>query len=372
MLKSGVVYVKSDDKLIIRITKSHRFENRMISFIYIFMAVVILISLLCGFFSISEILGVKSTISDINTRIDKIETTVVSNSVVISDDSMVSYYRELSDKTDSAIDRILTIVGLIAAIVSFFGLLLTFRAPQDITDQINQVREVGEKANVAAENAQYQLAIFVSINFDSNNNSSDISRVNKLTKIISQYPDKPDAYVMRARVYELLGQQFEQLRNERFIDYLRLAISDYSVAMALGADKGDCNNNIGIVYTELGEDREALKYYNKAISANSLDKEYFINRGTCYEILGEYHESLADFGKALQLDESEISAYYGRSFTYHSLWEKEENTEQKLEYIKLEFADLKKAKEIDPNFDPAVNRLTELENEILSMGMDVE
>ena len=41
------------------------------------------------------------------------------NSSLYIEEEVNNYYRELSDKTDEAIDRILTIVGLLATILIF-------------------------------------------------------------------------------------------------------------------------------------------------------------------------------------------------------------------------------------------------------------
>ena len=370
--------MKKRNRTVVRIIKKENTNSRLISFLYIFITVVILVSLICGVISLSNIQSIKTTINNINSRIDKTEAAISYNQTLSPDNIMLDYYRELSDKTDTAINRVLTIVGLIAGIVSFFSILLSFRAPQNLAKQINDVRKVGEKACDAAEYAQYRLEIFTAVSLDSNNNTSNVSKANMLTKLINQYPDKPDAYMMRAHIYEQLSKQFDQhCDSVRSADYCRRAISDYSVASALGADVGDCYNNIGIIYTDLlregkeSDGKEALKYYNKAIQANPQDNMFLINRGTCYEILGEYIKSLEDYNAAIKIDDTEISAYYGRSYTYRSIWKKENDPEKKNDYIRLEYDDLKIAESIDPNYLPVINRLDELIKECKVMGIEL-
>ena len=346
------------------ISKSIEFRSRLMPFMYIFITICIAISLLCGMYSVSEIISLKSKVSIINHQYDSIIAADENSLDYQNEAKEISYYRELSEKTDVAIDRILTIVGLIAAIVSFFGLLLSFRAPQNIKNQIDDARMIGENAKESADNAKYQLEIFLAISFDSNNDDSDVSRVQKLTRIITAYPGKPDAYIMRARIQERIGQRLVQQDSERSEDCFRMAISDYSIAMSLGANEGDCNNNIGIVCDELQLHEEALKYYNKAIALNSNDKMFFVNRGTCFETLGDYNRSLEDFDKAIELDSADLSAYYGRSFTYRSIWSQETEDNLIEKYMTLEYNDLIKSLEIDPDYRPAQERLRDLKMEM--------
>lgn len=353
---------RSKNRKIIIVNKI-RFENNWLSFFKIFIVLLIIICFIGIIYSVCAIIKLDSSIQNVNIRVDKIEK-VISNPITNTDSSIIDYYRELSDKTDAAIDRILAIVGLLATIVTFFGLLLTFKAPNDVTDRLNEVSKIGECAAESARTVQYQLDIFVAINFDSNGDSSNYARIEKLTKVIQSHPNRCDAYFMRARCYDQLGQELSGTVNDKSTTYYALAINDYAIAMALGADLGQCNNNIGFVYSAMNKPEEALDYYTAAINANPSDVWFRINRGGCYELLGEYEKSLADYERAIVLDDKNYSAYYGRSYTYRSLWNQSTDELKKAMYIKLEFNDLQTAIEINPQFQSANKRLEELLNYI--------
>ena len=60
--------------------------------------------------------------------------------------------------------------------------------------------------------------------------------------------------------------------------------------------------NIGIAYIHLGEYREAIDYFDKAIKMDQDDAFYYYNKAVALYKLGEYQEALSLVDKALSLD----------------------------------------------------------------------
>ena len=63
--------------------------------------------------------------------------------------------------------------------------------------------------------------------------------------------------------------------------------------------------------------KEKLKYYDKAIKANSKYSDAYINRGLVKNELGDYDGSISDYDKAIELDSKCSLAYNNRGYTNH-------------------------------------------------------
>ena len=292
------------------IKKIHRLETNLI---------VILLGILVLSVGIVWIGYSNNKIKALESSVEKSLTTPVS-----VDEKEISYYRELSNKTDAAIERIIVIVGLFTGLLSLVGLLLAFKVPLGIEKKIEKVEKTVNDIKNTAKEVKFQSAISAQIDLNIHNNKSSVSRgrtrVKKISKIIDEFPDNPLLYMARAKVYVQLGRTYQGFGNttNRSVNYYNLALADYSLAVTFGADVGECNNNMGMIYKELGkiknnykdsgDIKNALTCYNKAIDNDAKNNTFFINRGICYGILGKYQDALKDFETAIALDDEELSA----------------------------------------------------------------
>ncbi len=99
----------------------------------------------------------------------------------------------------------------------------------------------------------------------------------------------------------------------------------------------------------LGNYKEAIAYYSKAIELNPNYAKAYNNRGITYDELGQYDKGIADYNKAIELDPKYAEAYYNQAYAYSKLGQ----TERAI-------SDLKKVLEIDPNYGDAKKGLKEL------------
>lgn len=308
-----------------------------------------------------------------NNKIKALESSVgesLTSPVSVDKKNEIAYYRELSNKTDAAIERIIMIVGSLSAMLSLIGLLLAFKVPMEISKKIEEVETKVSEIKNTADGVKCLSEVFMAYNFNFHSNSSSVSintnKINVLSKIIKENHDNPSAgliYMLRAKIYIVLGKHYKRFGNTECFDYYyRMAIKDYCVAVELG--ENICNSYIALLYKELDDKKNASTYYKKSMSADSTSDTFFINRGIYYRLTGKYKDALKDFSKVIdELNPEEISAYYERFNTYQKMYESEQDEIKKKEYRYLEYKDLEKMTEIDPDYSFARDWLNKLQQE---------
>lgn len=356
--------IKHPVKIIIN--KCISFPKHLSTFAVVFLIVIICFNSLGLIYCIDSVKYIGYEMSRLSQRVDTIENSISRVHVENIDERINSYYRELSNKTDESINRILTIVGILAAIVTFFGILLAFKAPRDIEKRMDELNALIIKSEEASRSAKYQAEVIEAINIDYDGDLSNSKRIKQITKIIKKYPQYPDGYMHRGFIYD---QMSLKATNAKKIGFIHLAISDYEIARNLGVDISSYYNDMGVAYSRLKDYHKSISYYSMAINKDPDDAAAYANRGGDFESIGEYKKSIDDFEKALDIDNDFYSAYLGRSYTYHSLWRNEIDPEKRDNYIRLQISDLEKAIEINPDANKPKELLKRLIDELSTKGL---
>ncbi len=244
----------------------------------------------------------------------------------------LDYYRELSAKTDEAINRILTIVAIIAGAVTIFSVLLAFKAPKDIDRRIDEIKNEIYTAKQAAEEAKYQVQI---TNALAEKSIPNLVVDMELNDVIDRYPNKPDAYLYRGHQYVERGQYED-------------AIKDYGMAKKYGIELCKYFNAMGIVFNRSGNYPRSIEYYTNAIKERPIPS-YYNNRSTVYRKNKEMDKAIADCNEALSLDPECISACLNLWRVYSDLAKGETIPQKKIEYEDKAKQYYEKAASIDPN-----------------------
>lgn len=298
-------------------------------FIVIFFVVLIVFNTMLCIFCIDRLKNVNNKIESIDDKIAIIEVDGVREET-LSEEKIIQFYKEMNDKTNEAIDRILTLVGIVAGIVTFFSLLLAFKAPHDIDKRIDGLNEVLNDVKVSGEEAKYQALISAALA-----KRNKYETIKKLTDIIHKYPEKPDAYLMRGFMYDDIKKY-------------DLAITEYETAKKFGCDMGTYYNSMGVAYSNKGNTKKAIDLYTKAISCDSTDSSYYCNRACAYDDIEELDKALADYEEALKYDSDCYEVYFNRNFTYDKLWRIQTDKQMRNEFILKRKDDLEKSIDLNP------------------------
>lgn len=319
-------------------------------FVIVFLVGLISANTLAIVLLIDQIKSMNYEFSNIYEKIEQYEVSVLREET-LSEAKIIEFYKEINQKSNESINRILTIVGIVAGVVTFFSLLLAYKAPHDIDKRIDELSDLINKTKLSADEAKYQALI-----------SSAMAKpipyevIKKLGEIIRKYPDKPDAYVVR-------GFMYDEVKKYDF------AITDYETAKKYGCELETYYNSMGVAYSNKNEHKKAINFYNKAIKIDSNASSYYCNRACSYDDIGEFQKALADYSKAIEIDSECYEAYFNRNFTYDQLWRIEKNQEKKKEYIQKRKEDLEKAIELNPQNGDALRLLKKFVGELLDKGI---
>jgi tetratricopeptide (TPR) repeat protein len=137
--------------------------------------------------------------------------------------------------------------------------------------------------------------------------------------------------------------------NNKGVTYYELgdykqAIEDYSRAIELNPDYTEAFNNRGTAYYELGNYRQAIEDYDRLIGFKPGYGDAYLNRGVAYAHLGDYRQAIEDFNKVVEINPGHAKVYNNRGNAYFALG----NHRQAIE-------DYGRAIEIDPGYAEAYN-----------------
>lgn len=110
-----------------------------------------------------------------------------------------------------------------------------------------------------------------------------------------------------------LGVAYRHLGNDR------QAIENYDKAIKINPNYVEARTNRGLVYAALGNDKQAISDFDKAIEINPTYAEAYYNRGISFRRLGNGRQAIGDFDKAIELKPKYAEAYNSRGVVYAAL-----------------------------------------------------
>jgi tetratricopeptide (TPR) repeat protein len=130
------------------------------------------------------------------------------------------------------------------------------------------------------------------------------------------------------------------------IDNYSQALIDINFAISLDSMNYELFYNRGVFYKDLNMQLIAVADFEKSIKINPNFSFSYLYLGECNFINGNLNESLKNYDKAISLDSTQSNFYYSRSVYFSKVNDK----------VK-EIIDLKKVIELDTNFCQAYNNL---------------
>jgi lipoprotein NlpI len=100
----------------------------------------------------------------------------------------------------------------------------------------------------------------------------------------------------------------------------RQAIEDYDKAIKIKPGFADAYMNRGVAYAGLNNYAQAIKDYDKALEIKPDSAEAYNNRGVAYNVLGNYRQAIDDFSRAMEIKPGHAGIYYlNRGIAYNGL-----------------------------------------------------
>jgi tetratricopeptide (TPR) repeat protein/S1-C subfamily serine protease len=142
----------------------------------------------------------------------------------------------------------------------------------------------------------------------------DSKQYNKAIDIYNEIIQKrPEAYAYYNR-----GLAKSALGNKKE------AIADYDRALAINPKDVVAYNNRGVVKSALGNKKEAIADYDRALAINPKYAEAYNNRGNAKDDLGDKKEAIADYDRAIAINPKHAEAYNNRGLVKSALGNKKE------------------------------------------------
>ncbi|MGZ3607884.1 MAG: tetratricopeptide repeat protein, partial [Syntrophales bacterium] len=133
------------------------------------------------------------------------------------------------------------------------------------------------------------------------------------------YPNNPE----RALICDKLATYYlKNGRVEKSISALTEAINIYP--------ETESYLKRGNAYIRLGNYKQAISDYDRAIEINPNYVKAYINRGNTYINLGNYKQAISDYDRAIEINPNYAFVYYNRSLCYANLG----NQKQAIEDLK--------------------------------------
>jgi tetratricopeptide (TPR) repeat protein len=114
-------------------------------------------------------------------------------------------------------------------------------------------------------------------------------------------------------IYNFRGFAYSTIGN------YRQAIEDYGRAIEIKPDYAEAYINRGVAYSTIGNYRQAIEDYGRAIEIKPDYAEAYINRGNTYNGLGNYRQAIEDLNRAITIKPDFAEAYINRGNTYNGL-----------------------------------------------------
>lgn len=107
--------------------------------------------------------------------------------------------------------------------------------------------------------------------------------------------------------------------NNTSLGNLKQAVENFTKAIALDANMSAAYSNRCLVYMQLGDYQQAQEDCTKSLQLNPKNTEVYLNRGLAYQRQKQYQAAIADYNQAIQLKPHDLRGYYNRGLTHFEL-----------------------------------------------------
>ena len=206
-------------------------------------------------------------------------------------------------------------------------------------------------------NQSVQLTFKQAVKHHTENNLKEAKKLYE--KVIEFDPNHADAHNNLGIIFSILGD-------------LEKAKNCYEETLKINPKNFNAYNNMGNIFKELGDIKSAIYNYEKAIEFNPKHLNAYNNLGLIFYDLGEYIKSIYNFKEAVKIDQKNIASINGLSSSLE-LFEPNKKLEDYNINFKNIFLFLLKNNNIDHSiFSNKIIRFFFLDNEELKILINSE
>jgi tetratricopeptide (TPR) repeat protein len=158
--------------------------------------------------------------------------------------------------------------------------------------------------------------------------------LNTLRRSIGTIRDK------REVAFDYMGVMYMEMGN------MREAIKNFKKALSIDNSYAPSYHNLGVALFRINLNNEGLENINKAIQINSSNAVYFFNRARLFAQNNQPESAINDYKASISIDPTLVDAYYNVALSYEAMGE----YTAAIEYFTLTI-------QVDPqNYDALYNR----------------
>ena len=126
-------------------------------------------------------------------------------------------------------------------------------------------------------------------------------------------------YMKRGEKLVGLGEELAAQETARAVEYEKIALSDFNLAVKLDDANWRARYNRGLSYAMIEEYDKSLADLTMVIEQQPNHKDAHYNRGEVHYQLGQLERAIQDYSDTLRLDPQDHAAYSGRGMSYFEL-----------------------------------------------------
>ncbi len=271
---------------------------------FFIVSILLIATILLSLILIKAVQIQKVEISNLNSKIDMILNSVRQNNLSVknSEISLQPYYSAISDKMDNTISEIITLVTIIMGISTASGLILAFKAPRDIENEINNAKSVALEAKQAANEAILAAASAKAAAEDLNilveNSSIELNEKVQAAEKSSDEANKAakdakkDALQVKfeAELNDAINKDTKQQKMEALLKLEKKHPKEKKVFV----HKGRISSNA----------EDAKNAFDEARKLGLKDPDYYNELARIYYILDDYNAAIEMIKKALEIEKA--------------------------------------------------------------------
>ena len=220
-------------------------------------------------------------------------------SVKNSEISLQPYYSAISEKMDNTISEIITLVTIIMGISTASGLILAFKAPRDIENEINSAKQVGcdaqqaaDKASRAAEDAKKAaLDLNRYIEEITTNLNEKVNEAEKSSADANKAATEAKNDARQVKFETELNDAINRDTTQQKMEALTRLEKDYPKEKRVYVHKGRISSNV----------EDANSAFDQARLLGLEDEDYYNELARAYYILDDFDKTIEMIKNALKI-----------------------------------------------------------------------